>query len=324
MILVNGNGTETDPYQISNLEELKWITENPSSWGSHFILTADIYAASSSSWDNDANGIPDGFGNIGNQTTPFTGNFDGAGFTIQGLSEGQLFGTRTAESEVNILSLAYATLNSGGGLFFTMPQQATFLGDVISLPITASASGVYGIDGSLNIVDDTVLSLTNAAYSDYFASDQRIGVGSSFSGSLWTGALSLKRPASAKSGSGNFATVEFTALAEGTTRVDLSSLFSDRDGRVQINHSFPYYFTVMELWRFIGQVTYQSRSLHNGIEISLNGNSIAFTDSIGDFSVVDARLAAGNHILRADGEGFLPAEKTLDSQFAKRFRCWCY
>ena len=305
-----GDGTESNPYQISNLAELRWVTDNPSSWGSHFVLTADIYAASSNSWDNDADGIPDGFGGIGNPTTPFTGNFDGAGFSIQGLASDTLFGNQAAESVVSSLGLVYATASTGGGLSLSLPQQIVHPGDVVSLQVLANGINVYGIDGNLDITDDSIVNITNATYEDYFAENERLGTDSSFTTSAWDGALTLKNPALPQSGGGTFATLEFTAMTGGTTRIDVGSLFSDQDGTLLVDHSLSYYFTVIDLLNLLGLVTYQSRSQHDGIEVFLAENSIAFTDTLGGFNA-GISSGAGNYTLKADAAGFLPVEKSV-------------
>jgi len=80
LTLPEGSGTEGDPYQISNLTALRWLSENPSYWGDHFIQTADIDASDTQTWDRSA-----GFSPIGNTTTLFIGSYDGQGFVIDSL-----------------------------------------------------------------------------------------------------------------------------------------------------------------------------------------------------------------------------------------------
>ena len=72
-----GIGTEADPYQISNLEELRWLSQNPASWNSHFIQTADVDATDTQNWNSGA-----GFNPIGNSSIYFTGNYNGDGCII--------------------------------------------------------------------------------------------------------------------------------------------------------------------------------------------------------------------------------------------------
>ena len=80
-------------YNISTLNELKWITENDSCWTWNFELDNDIDASATSNWnmgdhDNDP-ATPDeymGWQPIGeNLYNPYIGEFNGNGFTISNL-----------------------------------------------------------------------------------------------------------------------------------------------------------------------------------------------------------------------------------------------
>lgn len=75
-----GTGTQQDPYHITNLLQLRALSETAADWNKHFILTADIDASSSSSWNSNA-----GFSPVGNTSSPFTGTFDGQNHTISNL-----------------------------------------------------------------------------------------------------------------------------------------------------------------------------------------------------------------------------------------------
>ncbi|MFA6719581.1 MAG: hypothetical protein WCS15_10915, partial [Prevotella sp.] len=76
----SGTGTSESPYQIATLSNLYWVSQNSSSWGSHFIQTADIDASPTSSWNSGA-----GLATIGDDVGDFTGTYDGQGHTISGL-----------------------------------------------------------------------------------------------------------------------------------------------------------------------------------------------------------------------------------------------
>ena len=162
-----GDGTEVNPYQISTLAEFRWVTENSSLWTKHFILTADIYASSASAWHRNGDGIPDGFSPIGYGGVSFRGTFDGAGFSIQGLSE-NIFGSEHSNSEITNLTIAYTSSSIGGGLSLTMPQSAIYPGDVFSIQVRVNAIGVYGIDGNMNLVRSGISSIDDAVYDDFF------------------------------------------------------------------------------------------------------------------------------------------------------------
>ena len=76
-----GDGSSGNPYQISTLEHLLWITEYDDEWDKHYIQTANIDAFSTSSLNDSS-----GFSPIGNNSTKFTGSYDGDGYTINGLT----------------------------------------------------------------------------------------------------------------------------------------------------------------------------------------------------------------------------------------------
>ncbi len=71
-----GNGTEANPYQISTIEQLQAI-DDPDNLDKHFIQTEDIDASASAEFQNGS-----GFKFIGDQENPFTGSYNGNGYTI--------------------------------------------------------------------------------------------------------------------------------------------------------------------------------------------------------------------------------------------------
>ncbi len=76
----SGGGTEENPYQIETLNDLKSLSESSSCWDKNFIQTSDINVTETSGWNSG-----DGFSPIGNDTTKFTGSYDGGGYTIDNL-----------------------------------------------------------------------------------------------------------------------------------------------------------------------------------------------------------------------------------------------
>ncbi|MFO8067249.1 MAG: hypothetical protein R6U11_06680, partial [Bacteroidales bacterium] len=79
-VLPTGSGTEVEPYIIANLSNLLWLSENSQHWDKYYLQTADIDASTTSTWNNDEGWIP-----IGTSVDPFTGNYNGDGYTIDGL-----------------------------------------------------------------------------------------------------------------------------------------------------------------------------------------------------------------------------------------------
>ena len=85
-----GLGTEEDPYQISTASHIQEIGANPDDWDNQFIMTVGIDLSTYT---------VENFVTIGNETTQFSGVFDGNGFTLSGLSIEKL------DTEQNTLAL---------------------------------------------------------------------------------------------------------------------------------------------------------------------------------------------------------------------------
>lgn len=97
----SGAGTSGDPYQISSLAHLSWLTQTNAVWSSYFEQTVDIDASETQYWDdsddnndgdfyNDPNdltsdGNNEGFSPIGNSSTHFEGDYNGQGHIVDGL-----------------------------------------------------------------------------------------------------------------------------------------------------------------------------------------------------------------------------------------------
>ena len=76
-----GDGTEGSQYQIATWQNLYWISQNTGSWDKYFEQTDDIsFPYDISGWDSGKGWTP-----IGNSSTSFTGQYDGAGYKISGL-----------------------------------------------------------------------------------------------------------------------------------------------------------------------------------------------------------------------------------------------
>ncbi len=111
----SGSGTSSDPYRIATLDNLYWITQNSSSWSSYFLQTANIDASSDSSW-NSSQGMP----RIGlNATFPFSGTYDGSGYTITGLfisrSDTMYVGMFGYANSATLKNIALVNVNISGG-----------------------------------------------------------------------------------------------------------------------------------------------------------------------------------------------------------------
>ena len=117
-IFAGGNGTQAAPYQVANAEHLHAVADHPSA---HFIQTADI-DLDIAPWNEGAGWSP-----IGSEANPFTGMYDGAGHTVEGLfidrpnSDHQgLFGFVSGEqariSNLTVEDFSITARNRNGGL----------------------------------------------------------------------------------------------------------------------------------------------------------------------------------------------------------------
>lgn len=73
-----GDGSKGNPFQISNLAELRWLSENESEWTKYYIQTADIDAAETTTWNDGAGFSPIGKG----YSASFKGIYNGNKFKI--------------------------------------------------------------------------------------------------------------------------------------------------------------------------------------------------------------------------------------------------
>jgi hypothetical protein len=115
-----GTGEPNNPYQISTIEHLITIGSDPNLYDKHFVLTANINLEGYTF--NKAIIAPGQWGGRGQgvQGIPFSGSFDGQGFTIQNLSmqEGEfmgLFGLLGPGAHIINLGLLDVNINAKHG-----------------------------------------------------------------------------------------------------------------------------------------------------------------------------------------------------------------
>lgn len=75
-----GSGATESPYQIANLDNLKWLNNNFEEWDKQYIQVANIDASDTENWNNGM-----GFSPLGTQHNSFSGSYDGQNYTIDGL-----------------------------------------------------------------------------------------------------------------------------------------------------------------------------------------------------------------------------------------------
>ncbi|MFB6177377.1 MAG: beta strand repeat-containing protein, partial [Halobaculum sp.] len=138
-----GNGTEADPYVITNVSELQAIEDD---LDAHYVLGSDIDASNTSNWNRGLGFDPIARGG----SDVFTGTFDGAGHTISGLYISRsferhvgIFGVVGSAGRVGNVTLAdldvagnrtNVTYNTGGLV-------ATNNGTVHNVTVTGTVAG---------------------------------------------------------------------------------------------------------------------------------------------------------------------------------------
>ncbi len=80
-----GDGTSGSPYQIANLTDLKFLSEQYYDWSKYFIQTANIDATATSGWNTGLGFSPIGSIIFIGKLEKFTGNYNGNYHTITGL-----------------------------------------------------------------------------------------------------------------------------------------------------------------------------------------------------------------------------------------------
>lgn len=153
----SGSGTSADPYQITTLNNLYWLSQNSSAWSSYFIQTADIDASDTKNWNSGT-----GFSTIGDNDTEFTGYYDGANYSITGLYLNYLtrisgnlglFGRATGATinNVRVLNINFTGTAYIGGLVGTL-SSSTVTNCFSSGSVTSSTTGPTGglIGATLN------------------------------------------------------------------------------------------------------------------------------------------------------------------------------
>lgn len=148
-----GNGTEANPYLITSLDNLYWLTQSDTAWHRHYQQTTDIDASSTSGWDSGS-----GFTPIGNNTTKFTGSYDGSEYSISDLyidrsstSNVGLFGY-TDGADIEDLSLVDVDITGddyvGALVGYNTNSDITNTSSTGTVTGSTNVGGLIGIDGS--------------------------------------------------------------------------------------------------------------------------------------------------------------------------------
>lgn len=167
-----GSGSLIDPYQVETLDNLLWISTNSSSWDSHYIQIADIFAADTENW-NDG----EGFSPIGDLTINFTGSYNGLSHFIYGLyinrneafNQG-IFGRITDSTIENLIIsnvVVYGHFNAGGLIAHAINSVIT------NCTTQGEVYGSNNVGGLIGIAEDCLLN--NCENNGYVFGDEFIG-----------------------------------------------------------------------------------------------------------------------------------------------------
>ncbi len=108
-----GEGTVENPYQISSLENLLWLSVNEYEWNKHYIQTTDIDASETWDWEGG-----EGFPPIATYENGFSGSYNGKGHVIDSLYINNtskdhigLFANLTETAVIDSLGVTNATVS---------------------------------------------------------------------------------------------------------------------------------------------------------------------------------------------------------------------
>ncbi len=154
---IPGSGTETDPWRISTLAHLQYISENPSTWTKYFIQTANINAAETKSWNSG-----EGFSPIGNSSTDFTGNYNGQGYTIDSIyvnsPSAAYVGFFGSINGATIANIALENSNIEGNIYVGSLVGHSYNSDIINCYNTGFVNGNQNVGGLIGLQSSTTIS----------------------------------------------------------------------------------------------------------------------------------------------------------------------
>ncbi len=164
----SGSGTEGSPYDASTPATVVWLTENTDAWSGHIELSGDL----------DLTGAD--FTPIGTSSTPFTGTFNGGGYTLDGLTiDGSSGGLRVPIDNVGFfgyvnggtisnIKLTDVTV-SGGDNVGVMVGYLTGAATIENCYVTGTVTGtdtLGGFVGNLYSTGGARTQVISSSYSD--------------------------------------------------------------------------------------------------------------------------------------------------------------
>jgi hypothetical protein len=180
VVTLEGDGSETSPFEIASLADLKELSEWNLFWDKNIIQTADIDASETSSWDTT------GFYPIANSFYQFKGNYNGKGYAIDGLSI-----MRENEDYVGLFSYANSAKIDSLNLKNCNIEGADHTTGLVAVPLNntiISNSSVSGTVSGDNYVcgiasgerDITSVTITNCYFAGSIMGEENLGGISSY------------------------------------------------------------------------------------------------------------------------------------------------
>jgi len=192
--VIGGQGTTIDPYQVQDIYGLQGILSDTTTVLQSWLLTADINAAATTTWNSSTGFMP-----LGNSGREFGGRFNGGSHTISnlymahnGFSRQGLFGQTSATSNISYINLA--NINVAAGI-------SNFIGGVVGfnqgaidhVSVTGSVTGQIQIGGIAGGLAGASASITNSWTNVYVSSGGPIfgnGVVGGIVGNIFSGLVS--------------------------------------------------------------------------------------------------------------------------------------
>lgn len=183
-------------------------------------------------------------------------------------------------------------------------------GDVVAVAMEAATEGVFAIDSTLTVSDAAVLQPASGTYGSLFPVGGRLEIPGLLSADKWQGALSLSGAVGPLSGSGLFASVEFTALTPGTVTLSTASAFADVNGQIITSTDGTLTLVVNSFTSLTGTALLQGATDHGTVELSFtDAPETALASSSGSFTIL---ARAGARTLVADAPGYLPNQLAVN------------
>ena len=140
-----GTGTSGDPYQISTMADLEFLSneDNSSYWSASFLQTKDI-PYTSSTWSP-----------IGNETTKFTGDYNGNGFNII-FSETISYNYQGGGYYLGLFGYTYQANITNLKVVYNLDENINDE-NYVGMVYTLKGSGVAYVGGIVGYADQTII-----------------------------------------------------------------------------------------------------------------------------------------------------------------------